>query len=155
MVHLHFSVLITELQAEFDIFGKRFTFLLCKARHYRYQNFSTGIHRVYIFFLEKHRDIFLFQESDKFQTVYGISCKTADGFCNDHIDTAIHALTYHAVKILTLFCTCTTYAVIYVNAVFDTRENLNKQGPSAVLLRRKPSFFMPVFSFSATLPVKI
>ena len=45
--------------------------------------------------------------------------------------------------------------VFYVNAVFDTREIPNKQGLSAVLLRRKPSFFMSVFSFSATLPVQI
>lgn len=46
-------------------------------------------------------------------------------------------------------------AVIYVNAVLETREIPNKQGLSAVLLRRKPSSFMPVFSFSATLPVEI
>lgn len=46
-------------------------------------------------------------------------------------------------------------AVIYLNAVFDTREIPNKQGLSSVLLRRKPSSFMPVFSFSATLPVEI
>ena len=45
--------------------------------------------------------------------------------------------------------------IVYVNAVFDTREIPNKQGLSAVLLRRKPSLFMSVFCFSATLPVRI
>ena len=31
--------------------------------------------------------------------------------------------------------------IIYANAVFDTREIPNKQGLSAVLLRRRPSFY--------------
>ena len=46
-------------------------------------------------------------------------------------------------------------ALIYVNAVFDTRKIPNKQGLSAVSLRRKPSFFMLVFCFSATLSTRV
>jgi len=45
--------------------------------------------------------------------------------------------------------------IVYVNAVFDTRKIPNKQGLSAVSLRRKPSFFMLVFCFSATLPTRV
>ena len=44
--------------------------------------------------------------------------------------------------------------IIYVNAVFDTREIPNKQGLSAVLLRRKPSFLCP-FSVGCRFPCVI
>ena len=70
-------------------------------------------------------------------------------------NTAFFAVGNQPQEFLALFYRGSGDALVYVNAVFDTRGNPNKQGLSAVLLRRKPSFFMPVFSFSATLPVKI
>ena len=95
------------------------------------------------------------QFSDVFQAVQRVAGKPADRFGDDHVNVTGMAFFNHAIKLITLFGVCAGDAVVYVNAVFDTREIPNKQGLSAVLLRRKPSFFMPVFSFSATLPARM
>ena len=47
---------------------------------------------------------------------------------------------------------CAGIAIIYVNTVFDTRKIPNKQGLSAVSLRRKPSFLCPFSVFQRLCP---
>ena len=74
------------------------------------------------------------------------------GLGDDHVDVQGHAFVNHAVELVTLFGVGTGNAVIYVNAIFDTREIPNKQGLSAVLLRRKPSFLCPFSVFQRLCP---
>ena len=80
-----------------------------------------------------------------------IISKTGKVFYDDTVDLLLFDLLDHFLKVWSVKV-CSGKPVIFVNAVFDTREIPNKQGLSAVLLRRKPSFFVSVFSFSATLP---
>ena len=75
-------------------------------------------------------------------------------FHNDNADFPTFYIAYH-LRIGGAVKEPTAFIIVYVNAVFDTMGNPNKQGLSAVLLRRKPSFFMSIFSFSVTLPARI
>jgi len=130
-------------------------FLLSKARHDRKEHLAFGIQRVYGFLLEIDRNVLVLELPDVLEAVESVSDKSADGLGDDHVNVSGHALVNHAVELVTLFGVGTGYAIVYVNAVFDTRKIPNKQGLSAVSLRRKPSFFMLVFCFSATLPTRV
>ena len=51
-----------------------------KGCHDGKQHLALGIHRVDGFLLEKYRNVLIFQLTDVFQVVQGVSGKSADGF---------------------------------------------------------------------------
>ena len=155
VVDLYFALLVSVLDAELHILRKALAFLLGKGRHDGKQHLALGVHCVDGLFLEENRNVQVLEFADVFQAVKRVTGKSADRLGDDHVDVSSMAFFDHAIKLVTLFCIRTCDSVIYVNAVFDTRKIPNKQGLSAVLLRRKPSFFMSVFSFSTTLPARM
>jgi hypothetical protein len=50
-----------------------------------------------------------------FKAIQRIAGKSADGFRDDHIDLASHALLYHAVELITLFRIGTANSIISKN----------------------------------------
>ena len=154
-VDLNLALLVAVLQAQLHVLAQGLALLLSEGCHNRQQDLTLGIHGVNVFLFKVHGNILFLQLADVFQAVQGIARKPADGFGYHHINVACHTLVNHAVEFLALLGVGAGNAVVYVNAVFDTRKIPNKQGLSAVSLRRKPSFFMLVFCFSATLPTRV
>lgn len=84
-------------------------------------------------------------------TIDNITGKSGYAFSNNHIYFSRITVTHKSFECISVLQGSSRNTFIYVNAVFDTRENLNKQGLSAVLLRRKPSFFYARFQLFSNL----
>ena len=116
MVDLHLSVLVAELQSQFDILRKALAFLLGKRCHYGYQDLALGVHRVDGFLFKVNRNASVLELPDVFQAVQRVSGKAADRFCDYHVDFAVHAGVDHPVKFCSFLSVGAGDTVVGINA---------------------------------------
>lgn len=103
VIDVHLSLLEAVLKSQLDIFAHGLAFLLGKARHDRKEHLALSVQRVYGLLFKIDRDVLVFELPDVLQAVEGVSCKSADGLGDDHVDVPGHAFVYHAVELITLF----------------------------------------------------
>lgn len=90
-----------------------------------------------------------------FSTVFPIFCSfNLYQLSEFYFNFPLSAEPNHFHKLGTLLRLSSGDAFIYVNGVFNTRETPNKQGLSAVLLRRKPSFLCLFSVFQRLCPLE-
>lgn len=78
VVDLHFTLLVSVLDAELHILREALAFLLGKGRHDGKQHLALGVHCVDGFFLEENRDVQILELADVFQAVQRVAGKSAD-----------------------------------------------------------------------------
>jgi len=82
-----------------------------------------------IFLLKINADVLVLKGSGVIQTINRVSGKSADGLGNHHIDLAIMAVVYHALKLITLLGIHSGDAIICINSSqYPVRMALNVGG---------------------------
>ena len=105
IVKVYFAFLCTLCLTPFNICTDVFR-LAC------YIEFCTGLITVDSLFFKIHINAQIFQRSYIFQAVNSISCKSCNGFCDNHIYFALFTTAHHSVKLITFFYTCARDAFI-------------------------------------------
>ena len=116
MVDNHFALLVTELETKLYIMAQGSAFLLRQRRHHRKQDFSFAVQGIYAFLLKIHCNVFIPQLPDVIQRIHRIPSKAADGFGDNHINLAIHAIFDHLIELSPFFGIGAADALIGINA---------------------------------------
>ena len=122
------TVLHSLLNRPPHILRNRSGLLLCQTTHNGDHHFIAKLCGINVFFLKEHGYSKAFKLSDVFQTVFGVSGKSADRLCIYPVYLAFPAVAYHSLKFITLVLTSTCYSLIYLKAVSDTILFLQKNG---------------------------
>ncbi|MPM74367.1 hypothetical protein SDC9_121355 [bioreactor metagenome] len=115
VVNLYLSILITKLQAKLYVLRKRSRLLLGQGSHNRKKQLTTSFQRINVFFFKNNSYVLFFELPYILQAVNGVSCKSADGLGNNHINFTGHAILNHTVEAFTFLSVGAGNTIIGIN----------------------------------------
>ena len=93
-------------------------FFFCNHGQNKENDVAGGVQSVQVLLLKEDLNgwIPFLQLSDPADTVQQVSGKSADGFCNDHIDLSCHSVAHHELEGRSVVRVCTGETVIHIGA---------------------------------------
>ena len=101
---MQFAILEFGSDTPFAVFRNISRLILCQGTKNCEKQLTRGIQGVNILFLKNNTDAEILKLSRIHKAVLRISCKSADGLCNNKVNLTCFAIGYHLLELLTLLC---------------------------------------------------